>query len=332
MQFFRFVVGHDLGEKAMAGRGGWMFFRPGVQYLSKPYVYDNRSRIVDPTETPYRDDPVKSILTFRDQLARRGVELLVVIAPGKASVYPDMLTAGAKPELSGKITHSLRTISELRGKGIAVVDLFGPLARERAHDAETGDSVYLRTDTHWRARGARTAARVVADIVRQYPWYNDEDAVKVEYVLDTVFVDREGDVGVMSQLPAFRLWEMKMHFPTEKTRCYQVYSVARDDEGEEISRRPCQPEFRKSRIVVIGDSFSRIYHTDPPRAAGWVDHLAFELSEPLAEFINDGGASTLVRQELSRKTNILNGKKLLIWEFVERDIRFGAEGWQDVEM
>ena len=38
-----------------------------------------------------------------------------------------------------------------------------------------------------------------------------------------------------------------------------------------------------------------------------------------------------MRQELSRKPALLEGKKLVIWEFVERDIRFGMEGWQEVE-
>jgi hypothetical protein len=29
---------------------------------------------------------------------------------------------------------------------------------------------------------------------------------------------------------------------------------------------------------------------------------------------------------------MLKGKKLVVWEFVERDIRFGAEGWKDIEL
>ena len=47
--------------------------------------------------------------------------------------------------------------------------------------------------------------------------------------------------------------------------------------------------------------------------------------------VPDGGASTLVREKLARKASVLKGKKLLIWEFVERDLRFGAEGWKDVD-
>jgi hypothetical protein len=42
--------------------------------------------------------------------------------------------------------------------------------------------------------------------------------------------------------------------------------------------------------------------------------------------------STLVRQDLFRRPELLQDKKVVIWEFVERDIRFGAEGWQLVPL
>ena len=66
--------------------------------------------------------------------------------------------------------------------------------------------------------------------------------------------------------------------------------------------------------------------------AGFIEHLACELGLPLTSVVNDGGASTLVRQELSRKPALLRNKKLVVWEFVERDIRFGTEGWQQVQL
>jgi len=72
----------------------------------------------------------------------------------------------------------------------------------------------------------------------------------------------------------------------------------------------------------------RIYGQDEPQSAGFLAHLAYELRQPVTSIVNDGGASTLVRQELFRRPRLLTNKKLVIWEFVERDIRFGAEGWQ----
>jgi hypothetical protein len=48
--------------------------------------------------------------------------------------------------------------------------------------------------------------------------------------------------------------------------------------------------------------------------------------------VSDGGASTLVRQELYLRPSLLDEKRVVIWEFAERDIRFGMEGWQDIPL
>ncbi len=71
---------------------------------------------------------------------------------------------------------------------------------------------------------------------------------------------------------------------------------------------------------------------DLPGAAGLIAQLAYELKMPLTSIVNDGGASTLVRQQLARQPELLKNKKLVIWQFVERDIRFGTEGWQDIQL
>jgi hypothetical protein len=83
-----------------------------------------------------------------------------------------------------------------------------------------------------------------------------------------------------------------------------------------------------AEVLVLGDSFLRIYGRNEPGAAGFVAHLARELKQPLTSLVSDGGASTLVRQELHRRPALLKNKRVVVWEFVERDLRRGAEGWQ----
>jgi hypothetical protein len=87
-----------------------------------------------------------------------------------------------------------------------------------------------------------------------------------------------------------------------------------------------------SEFLVLGDSFLRIYEEDEPGSAGFNAHVARELGQPLSAIINDGGASTLVRQALARRPALLQNKKLVIWEFAERDIRYGTEGWKIVPL
>lgn len=329
VQFVNFKLFNNPGDKAILGKNGWMFYKPDVEYLHKPSVTDPRSKVVDYNSKPVQDDPVKIILNFKNQLSEMGIELLVVIVPGKPSIYPDLINPAVNVSCNQAISHSQYILKLLEEKGVKVVDLFNPFLQERRRDSLFGDSLYLRTDTHWKTRGPRLAAASVASVVRQMPWFHDYFP-KTEYTIDTVEVFRNGDIGVMTRLSDFKIGKWQLELPLEKTKCYQVFSVIRDDSGKIISRTLYRDEHRKARILILGDSFSRIYQTDEPRSAGWISQLAYELSEPLASIVNDGGASTIVRQTLSKKASLLKGKKLVIWEFVERDLRFGAEGWKEV--
>ena len=57
MQYAQFVVLNNAGDKAINGRDGWLFYKPGVQYL---------------TETPLdgASDACSAIIAFRDQALR----------------------------------------------------------------------------------------------------------------------------------------------------------------------------------------------------------------------------------------------------------------------
>ena len=317
----------DLGEKGVLGRNGWFFYKPDVDFLIKPYVLDRRSVMVDPNDKPLSDNPVAAIKKFKDQLSAMGVDMLLVIIPGKPSIYADVVSSRMPSASAGSFSHSLQMLSDLKKEGIETVDLFTPFAAERLHDNDAGDSLYLREDTHWKSRAVRLAARVVADRIRQYPWFS---AGSIDYQLDSVPIERTGDVGTMSALPLNKVRGLYGLFMPEKTMCYKVYRSIRDPQGVETERVPYKDDFRNSTILLLGDSFSRIYQTDEPRCAGWISHLARELAQPIASLVNDGGASTLVRQSLARKPNLLKGKRLVVWEVVERDFRYGEEGWKDV--
>jgi len=259
---------------------------------------------------------VSAIVSFRDQLARRGIHLLVVPVPGKPSVYPDMLTrraAACDPRAHG---HTREVLKDLAAAGVETIDLLDVFAEARAASRPAEDGTwYLARDTHWTNEGARLAAEAVARRIRNLSW---APAASAAYDLEPVSVLRPGDVLRMLKCPP-----VEARFEPEEVRCQRV---VRRDNGKPYRDDP------EAEILVLGDSFLRIYEHDEPGSAGFIAHLARELGQPLASIVNDGGASTLVRQELSRKPALLDGKKLVIWEFVERDIRFGMEGWQQVTL
>jgi len=305
VQYMQFLVLRDPGDKALMGRSGWFFYKPAVQYLIEPLPADSQYR---------RADVLSAIISFRDQLAQRGIRLLVVPAPNKASVYPEMLTSQADISEQPVNPKTIDIISKLRESGAEVVDLFKVFAEAR-EGLSPGDSTryYLSQDSHWSPDGMRLAAQAVAGRILDSGW---AEKGKVKYSLTPTTVRRHGDV-----LKMMRSSQIENMFEPERLKCAQIVNGTT---GRLYEDDP------NSEVLVMGDSFLRIYSSDEPGSGGFIEHLAFELGFPLASLVNDGGASTLVRQELSRKTALLRNKKLVIWEFVERDIRFGMEGWQQV--
>ncbi len=304
-QYAQFRWCADLGEKGFAGRDGWLFYRPGLQYMTQRD--DGRAGA---------DDPVRAIRAFRDALSERGVHLLVVPAPNKESIYPEMVTAQAQGVSVMLCRRTRDVLDRLQGSGVEVVDLFQVFARAKLdHSPSSLHPLYLPQDTHWSPTGVRIAAQAVAGRLRDLGWVEPGTTT---YVERSILVRRVGDVLQMLQVP-----QIESTVPPQEVYAAQV---VRRDSGELYRDDPL------ARVLVLGDSFLRIYERDQPGAAGLVAHLAEQLKQPLASIISDGGASTLVRQELHRRPRLLENKTVVVWEFVERDIRDGTEGWQIVPL
>ena len=304
-QYAQFAWFKDAGQKALLGRDGWLFYKPGVEYLTQR-----------PDTLPGNSTAAKAlaaIVSFRDQLAARGIRLLVVPAPNKESVYPEKLTRRAE-RLPGIVCEDTRTVLDgLKRAGVEVADLFELFAKARKDGA--GASLFLAQDSHWSPLGARLAADAVARRLLQKGWIRAGD---VDYEEQSAPVERTGDILRMLQAPA-----LERRLGPEAVPCAQVarrdnHQLYRDQSGSEL--------------LVLGDSFLRIYQTDEPGSAGFIAHLARALKRPLVSIVNDGGASTLVRQELCRRSALLANAKVVVWEFVERDILLGTEGWQAVQL
>lgn len=305
MEYLRFAALEDLGAKALAGREGWLFYRPGVDYLMQPWPGTGGGG-----DAP---DPLAAIVDFRDALARRNIALLVVIAPGKASVYPDKLSARAGVDPGGLHGPTGAFLDRLREASVPCVDLFSVYRGARAMDGVP--DLYLARDTHWSPTGALLAAQAVAARVLQEGWIQPGTVAYGEVPVD---VTRKGDIVHMADSSY-----IEASFAPETITCGQIIDPA---SGHPYADAPDSP------VLVLGDSFLRIYQRDEPGAAGFIACLAREIRQPVASIVSDGGASTLVRQELARKPEMLRGKKLVIWEFVERDLRFGTDGWRKVDL
>jgi hypothetical protein len=302
-----FILLKEAGDKALVGRDGWLFYKPGFRYLVE--------RAPAPAASS-SNSPRAAIVAFRDQLAARGVHLVVVPAPNKESVYPEKLSGRASGAGFVLSSQTRQLLQDLRSAGVEVVDLFETY-RAAKKAAASGPSVafYLAQDSHWSPAGVELAAQTVAERILGRGWVAKGT---VAYDLEPAAVRRTGDVLRMLQTPA-----LEQRIAPEEFPCQRVVRQGR--------REPYRDD-GDSEILVLGDSFLRIYEQDEPGAAGFIAHLALALGQPVTSIVNDGGASTLVRQQLYQRPGLLKNKKVVVWEFVERDIRFGTEGWQLVPL
>jgi hypothetical protein len=304
LQFAHFKWLKDGGEKVVVGSSGWYFYKPGLKYMLA------RAEAVQASNAT--NDPVAAIVHFRDQLAAQGVRLLVMPVPNKDSIYPDRLAARAE-NLRGVVTPRTRAIlDKLRAADIEVVDLFKEFNNARRQSGFTPETaLYLAQDTHWSPLGMALAAKAAAHRLIELGWVRQGQA---EYTERRAPVQRLGDLVQMMQAPIIERSiapESVSAVQVVRSRDSQIYT----DEAE-------------AEILVLGDSFMRIYQQDAPTSAGFIAHLAKELKQPMMSLVNDGGGSTLVREELCARPVFLKNKKVVLWEFVERDLGAGLKGWQ----
>lgn len=386
-----FALFRDTGTKAVLGRDQWLFYRPDLRYVVEP---DRVAVGAGDSDGPRfsgamsrREAVVHAITRFRDQLRERGIALVVVPVPGKPSVYPDRLSSRVASDDTDFRSPTLDLIEGLRREQVPTVDLFATFraARPEAKGTPEPGALYLARDTHWTPRGAQLAAVEVAARLRAL---GVAPPPTTEYRTRSVSVARWGDILDLMQIPGLR----DVYAP-ELVECQQVLDPTLGLLLPSASDRPGTYQYpgQKAKVLVLGDSFCRIYQSAEPRSlgelepgsaaaeprpaprvgdpqrearepapqpvgrgggpnddvrgpapssprrllpgsAGFLAHLALALGAPVDSIVSDGGASTDVRRRLSTHPEILEGKQVVIWEFVERDIALGPSGWQDVPL
>lgn len=300
----------DAGAKAIEGSDGWLFYRPDVEYLMQPAFTDERFYLgtFDTVVAGRRQNlrnPLVAIRDVNDQLAKRGIKLVVVPIPGKPSIYPAKLSGS---DVAIENSPTLILLDSLRRSGIATVDLVHAL---RAARETSPVDLYLHRDTHWAPAGLAVAADEISKVLLSIPEIASNRNPSLYAAKDTS-IERWGDICEMTALPdRHSIWK------TETVVAHQV----RDSSGAPYR------DTGAAKVLWLGDSYSRIYQTDAPKAAGVIAQVAKRIGQPLSSIVNDGGASTVVRRQLLRKPQLLANAKVVVWTFVERDIRFGEGGW-----
>lgn len=326
LPYAQYVLTRGFGvgnEKTYCGLDGWLFYRPEIDYLAGPGFLDPKQlakRAESGTEwkAAPQPDPVTAIVRFREQLAKRGIKLVVMPAPVKPMVHPEKFSRAYSTVKKPVQNPSYgEFITRLRMEGVYVFDAAEELLAARA---SSGEPQYLATDTHWRPEAMEMAAAKLAAYLRDVVGLPDAPAAGT--TRRRVEIANHGDIALMLRLPACH--EL---YPTERVALEQVLSPSGTLWEADAA----------SDVLFLGDSFCNIYSLGSMgwgAAAGIVEQLSFHLQRPVDRIVrNDDGAFAtrqMLGQELARGRDRLAGKRVVVWEFAAREL--GVGDWRPVEM
>jgi len=304
-------------EEVYVGRGGWLFYKPDVDYVTGPGFLDEKV-MARRREQGVHPDPRRAVLDFNRQLQSRGITLIVMPAPVKPMVQAEALSIAFPadgPVLQNPSYAQFK--ADLEREGVLVFDVAEAL---RASHVEVGRDWFLRTDTHWRPEGVELAAKLLKRFIDdRVPL---PAAAPVEYRCSPVPVTAQGDLAVMLRLP-----KGLKRFREESVILQEVMTP---------SSGPWRPT-RSADVLVLGDSFSNIYSLPLMgwgESAGFVEQLAAAMQRPVDAILRNNGlgyaAREMLSHELGRGRDRLAGKRVVVWEFAARELAFGD--WRLVDL
>ncbi len=291
----------------LAGTGGWLFLTSELRFLSHARFWGEAAAQTGRSRKSEHADPLPAIVDFQRQLRERGIELLLVPVPPKASIYPGNLGLGVVPDPSESASSLGLFYRELGERGIDVLDLSTVFA---SNQGDAHGAVFCRTDSHWSGAGCALAAKAIADRVRS----KLNAAQAREYLTEWKEISINGD---LSELPGAEAAKAP-----EKVA---VRTVVEKANGAGVQADANSP------LLILGDSHTLVFHEFLSEHAGLIDQLAAELGFAPDLIGTRGSGATAVRISLYRRAhgdpNYLAKKKVVVWCFAAREFTEADQGW-----
>ncbi len=248
-------------------------------------------------------DPLAGIAEFHGLLAERGVKLLVVPVPAKASVYPAALVEGFS---AGEVAALAPVHERLRELGVDSLDL-EPVFLERA-GASPGTLLYCRQDAHFSPAAAALAAALVAE----------KCPVEAPAELGMAFSPGpEETLTFLGDQIVGSEWSGVV--PPETLPVSYVLSAS----GEKgAAPDPASP------VLLLGDSHTLVFHEGSEggmhcAGAGVLDHLALRYGFAPDLVGVRGSGLVQARKQLfyraSAEPGYWDSKRLVVWLFSARE-------------
>ncbi len=353
-------------EEAFVGRNGMLFYRTDMEHLwGRGFLDDSALRARRAAGTEWKPaaqpDPLPAILLLARDLRARGIELVVVPTPLKASICSEQFSRRAvfpgRPALNASYTQftnelanpalfidgRLQTFPEVardpawRSYGEAYTNLVAARDELVAHPPAVFDAaallvaardsggapLYLKGDTHWTPQGMELVASNLALKVRSLLPEATAHAAP-QALAQRVAITNVGDTAKMLKTPEGH----RLRQP-EVAMIRQVVP-------------PVSTATAPARVLLLGDSFSNIYSQEGlgwGTNAGLAEQLSLELGESVARIAINAGGAYAARSELARRVarhatgsgpDPLANVKVVVYQFAMRELSSGD--WKLIEM
>ncbi len=297
--------------QVLIGADNWLFYDPEVRAITMRGFRVNTMRTTaNSTQNAVRNDEderhdsIPAIVHLRDQLTSRGVALVVMPIPVKATIYPEKLWPSYQNSATLPQNASFgKWKRALQNHGVRVLDVAPDLLNAK----QRGESVFVPTDTHWTPRGAEVAAQKLGELIAQTAQLPQREPIN--FVRHSSSGAAPDDLVRVLGLPPSQTL-----FPRHTIAWNAVYTP---------SGKLCQAQ-QNADILVLGDSFTGIYANG---GASLPQQLGFVLKRPVDWLAVPNGGSYLSRlklvQEAAHRHDHLRGKRLVVLEFTVRDLCFG---------
>ena len=287
-------LNRSYGSDVTPGRDGWLFYRVhrGTQGV-RPEV---------PFTAAELDRWVRTLAGHRRAVEAQGATFLLVVAPDKETVYPDLLPPELPP--AQPVSRLDALTARLRDEGMTVVDLRPALRSARAPASPFSRwPLYWKTDTHWNALGALLATRpLLSRLQARFPGVHVPADGEIEVQAEAA---PAGDLARMQGLQDVS-GDLRVELRLRTGGCGQATGYDLDAHPGVIQRLSC-PGAPVHRALVLHDSM--MVAMLPALAP------AFERSTWMRQAVLD--PAILARE----------APEVVIFEVVERTLWEGLPGW-----
>ena len=294
------AVAGSLAAKATPGtitvkaENGWLYSKNELAHLAKGEIVKGEIVKKSACRKPANADPLPALKAFNDELAKRGIKLIVVPVPPKLAVEP------CAPLQRGEAMIYLRPFyQELRAQGIDVLDL------SETYLAKPNEHFYCRTDAHWNPVGIGAAA--------------EELAKRIDLRGAAEFPEAASELGISGDLA-------KSLNPKQPEQEQIAFTAVGGKTVEETSPVLLIGDSHTLVFSTGGDMLAG--------HGGLAERLAVLLKMPVDRIGVKGSAATAVRIDLYRKAvknpQWLGNKKFVIYCFSCREFTESASGWVKV--